>query len=51
MLLKQLTSVNRAVDYLDWGMPQEEFDQMVEWLNEANEVGHQHLVRFFASLR
>jgi len=36
--------VDRAVDYLDWGMPQEEFDQLVEWMNEMHEVKHKHQV-------
>eukprot|EP00750_Incisomonas_marina_P010023 INCI16216.5.p1 GENE.INCI16216.5~~INCI16216.5.p1 ORF type:complete len:448 (-),score=72.96 INCI16216.5:1233-2576(-) len=44
LLLHQLTSVNRLVDYLDWGMPQEEFDQVVEWINEAHEVRWKHQI-------
>lgn len=40
LLMRQLKSVDRAADYLDWGMPQEEFDQLVEWMNEYHEISH-----------
>jgi hypothetical protein len=38
----KLNSIDKAADYLDWGMPQDEFDEMTEWLNEYHELEHEH---------